>query len=351
LEYDSTFGRVGRDVRHDDSLIGCQRTYDRHRDRIVSAASCTTNRVAPMVKVLNDAFGIERGVMTTIHGYTNDQSLLDGPHKDLRRARSAALNIIPTSTGAARAGGLVLPEPAGALDGIAVRVPVEDGSLTDRAVVLRREATADEINAVFEAAAEGSADRPRSAPARPLRPPLAPTDDRSAGQGRSVTGGCGRVRAEAGEEPRRGSGSVPAGRLRDPRALSAAGDGRARPAGHRGRTAQAKSDDYRTNWIRGATSALDRRTVGSVMKGFVSHGPGQSAWEEVPDPAVKEPTDVIVRIGVATICGTDPHILKGDVPEVRPGTVWATKPSGGPRWTVARGRRRPDGLTRGRDRS
>ncbi|MEW1775443.1 type I glyceraldehyde-3-phosphate dehydrogenase [Streptomyces sp. NPDC086777] len=223
LEYDSTFGHIGRDVLHDDSSItvdgrriavSAERdpaalywsdygagiivestgrfrdrdsaalhlkagahtvllsapgkdvdativmgvndaSYDRHQHRIVSAASCTTNCVAPMVKVLDDAFGIERGVMTTIHGYTNDQSLLDGPHKDLRRARSAALSIIPTSTGAARAVGLVVPELAGALDGIAVRVPVEDGSLTDLAVVLGREASVDEINAVFEAAAEG----------------------------------------------------------------------------------------------------------------------------------------------------------------------------------------------------
>ncbi|WP_405952549.1 type I glyceraldehyde-3-phosphate dehydrogenase [Streptomyces prunicolor] len=223
LEYDSTFGRIGREVSHDDSSItvdgtriavSAERdpaalhwsdygasvviestgrfrdrdsaalhlkagahtvllsapgknadativmgvndtTYDRHRDRIVSAASCTTNCVAPMVKVLHDAFGIERGMMTTIHGYTNDQSLLDAPHKDLRRARSAALSIIPTSTGAARAVGLVLPELAGALDGIAVRVPVEDGSLTDLAVVLRREVTAEEVNAVFDEAAEG----------------------------------------------------------------------------------------------------------------------------------------------------------------------------------------------------
>ncbi|MER5467708.1 type I glyceraldehyde-3-phosphate dehydrogenase [Streptomyces sp. NPDC002935] len=223
LEYDSTFGRLGREVLHDDSSITVDGrriavtaerdpaalqwsdngadiviestgrfrdrdsaalhlksgahtvllsapgknadativmgvnddTYDRASDRIVSAASCTTNCVAPMVKVLHEAFGIERGVMTTIHGYTNDQSLLDGPHKDLRRARSAALSIIPTSTGAARAVGLVLPELAGVLDGIAVRVPVEDGSLTDLAVVLRREVTADEINAAFAEAAEG----------------------------------------------------------------------------------------------------------------------------------------------------------------------------------------------------
>ncbi|WP_406835184.1 type I glyceraldehyde-3-phosphate dehydrogenase [Streptomyces sp. AHU1] len=223
LEYDSTFGRIGRDVQHDDSSITVDgrriavtaerdpaalhwadhgagvviestgrfrdrdsaalhlksgahtvllsapgknvdativmgvndRTYDRNSDRIVSAASCTTNCVAPMVKVLDDAFGVERGVMTTIHGYTNDQSLLDGPHKDLRRARSAALSIIPTSTGAARAVGLVVPELAGALDGIAVRVPVEDGSLTDLAVVLARETSVDEINAAFKAAADG----------------------------------------------------------------------------------------------------------------------------------------------------------------------------------------------------
>ncbi|MFF7474661.1 type I glyceraldehyde-3-phosphate dehydrogenase [Streptomyces sp. NPDC008092] len=223
LEYDSTFGHIGRDVLHDDNSITVDgrriavsserdpaalhwsdygagivvestgrfrdrdsaalhlkagahtvllsapgkdvdativmgvndASYDGHQHRIVSAASCTTNCVAPMVKVLDDAFGIERGVMTTIHGYTNDQSLLDGPHKDLRRARSAALSIIPTSTGAARAVGLVVPELAGALDGIAVRVPVEDGSLTDLAVVLGRDASVDEINAVFEAAADG----------------------------------------------------------------------------------------------------------------------------------------------------------------------------------------------------
>ncbi|WP_433917944.1 type I glyceraldehyde-3-phosphate dehydrogenase [Streptomyces canus] len=223
LEYDSTFGHIGREVVHDDSSItvdgrriavSAERdpeslhwsdygadivvestgrfrdrdsaalhlksgahtvllsapgknadativmgvnddTYDRHSDRIISAASCTTNCVAPMVKVLHEAFGIDRGMMTTIHGYTNDQSLIDSPHKDLRRARSAALSIIPTSTGAARAVGLVVPELAGKLDGIAVRVPVEDGSLTDLAVVLRREATVDEINAAFTAAAEG----------------------------------------------------------------------------------------------------------------------------------------------------------------------------------------------------
>ncbi|EDY59620.1 MULTISPECIES: type I glyceraldehyde-3-phosphate dehydrogenase [Streptomyces] len=223
LEYDSTFGHIGREVLHDDSSItvdgrriavSAERdpaalhwsdygadivvestgrfrdrdaaalhlkagahtvllsapgknadativmgvndtTYDRSQDRVISAASCTTNCVAPMVKVLHETFGIDRGMMTTIHGYTNDQALIDSPHKDLRRARSAALSIIPTSTGAARAVGLVLPELAGALDGIAVRVPVEDGSLTDLAVVLRREATVDEINEAFTAAAEG----------------------------------------------------------------------------------------------------------------------------------------------------------------------------------------------------
>ncbi|MEX3101992.1 MULTISPECIES: type I glyceraldehyde-3-phosphate dehydrogenase [unclassified Streptomyces] len=129
--------------------------YDRGHDRIVSAASCTTNCVAPMVKVLDDAFGVERGMLTTVHGYTNDQSLIDGPHKDLRRARSAALSIIPTGTGAARAVGLVLPELSGTLDGIAVRVPVEDGSLTDLTAVLHRPVTRDEINDAFETAARG----------------------------------------------------------------------------------------------------------------------------------------------------------------------------------------------------
>ncbi|WP_075731178.1 type I glyceraldehyde-3-phosphate dehydrogenase [Streptomyces acidiscabies] len=223
LEYDSTFGRLGREVGHDDRSItvdgrriavtaerdpaalrwgelgvelvvestgrfrdrdsaalhlkagargvllsapgkGVDATivmgvndgaYDREHDRIVSAASCTTNCVAPMVKVLDDAFGVERGMLTTVHGYTNDQSLLDGPHKDLRRARSAALSIIPTGTGAARAVGLVLPELAGMLDGIAVRVPVEDGSLSDLTAVLQRPVTRDEVNDAFETAAQG----------------------------------------------------------------------------------------------------------------------------------------------------------------------------------------------------
>ncbi|WP_151478292.1 type I glyceraldehyde-3-phosphate dehydrogenase [Streptomyces albicerus] len=129
--------------------------YDPERDHVVSNASCTTNCVAPMVKVLDEHFGLVKGLMTTIHGYTNDQVVLDGPHKDPRRGRTAAVNIIPTSTGAARAVGLVLPELAGTLDGIAVRVPVEDGSLTDLSVVLDRPVTADEVNAAFREAADG----------------------------------------------------------------------------------------------------------------------------------------------------------------------------------------------------
>ncbi len=129
--------------------------YDPQRHDVISNASCTTNCVAPMVKVLNDAFGIERGFMTTVHAYTGDQMLLDGPHKDLRRARSAATSIVPTTTGAARATGLVIPAVAGKLDGVALRVPVEDGSLTDLAVVLGREVTADEVNQAFAAAAAG----------------------------------------------------------------------------------------------------------------------------------------------------------------------------------------------------
>jgi len=128
-------------------------SYDPARHHVVSNASCTTNCVAPMVKVLNDRFGIERGLMTTVHAYTNDQKVLDSAHKDPRRARAAAVNIIPTTTGAARAVGEVLPEMAGRLDGVALRVPVIDGSLVDMAVLLDGEVTAVEVNAAFEAAA------------------------------------------------------------------------------------------------------------------------------------------------------------------------------------------------------
>jgi glyceraldehyde 3-phosphate dehydrogenase len=129
--------------------------YDPARHHIVSNASCTTNCLAPLVKVLLDRFGVERGLMTTIHAYTNDQRILDLPHKDLRRARAAALSIIPTSTGAARAIGLVLPELKGKLDGYAMRVPVPDGSVVDLALTLEQEATVDEINAAVREAAEG----------------------------------------------------------------------------------------------------------------------------------------------------------------------------------------------------
>ncbi|UWZ34162.1 type I glyceraldehyde-3-phosphate dehydrogenase [Dactylosporangium roseum] len=129
--------------------------YDAVRHDVVSAASCTTNCAAPMVQVLHQAFGLEQGFLTTVHAYTNDQNVLDGPHKDLRRARTAATNIIPTSTGAAKAIGLVLPELAGRLDGVALRVPVEDGSLTDLTCRLAQPVTADQVNAAFAAAAEG----------------------------------------------------------------------------------------------------------------------------------------------------------------------------------------------------
>ena len=127
-------------------------TYDPSRHHVISNASCTTNCVAPMVKVLLDSFGIEQGYMTTVHAYTGDQNLLDGPHKDARRARSAAVNIIPTTTGAARAVGEVIPAMQGRLDGVALRVPVVDGSLVDLAVLLERDVTAAEVNAAFEAA-------------------------------------------------------------------------------------------------------------------------------------------------------------------------------------------------------
>ena len=129
--------------------------YDPQRHDVISNASCTTNCVAPMAKVLNDSFGLERGLMTTIHAYTGDQMLLDGPHKDLRRARSAAISMVPTTTGAAKATGLVIPGLAGRLDGVAVRVPVPDGSLTDLTVVLARGVTAAGINSAFEQAAAG----------------------------------------------------------------------------------------------------------------------------------------------------------------------------------------------------
>jgi glyceraldehyde 3-phosphate dehydrogenase len=129
--------------------------YDPQQHDVISCASCTTNCVAPMAKVLDDAFGLTRGLMTTVHAYTGDQMLLDGPHKDLRRARSAAISIVPTSTGAARTTGLVIPELAGRLDGVAVRVPVEDGSLTDLTALLSQEVTVEQVNAAFQAAADG----------------------------------------------------------------------------------------------------------------------------------------------------------------------------------------------------
>ena len=127
--------------------------YDADQHHIVSNASCTTNCVAPMAKVLDDAFGIDRGFMTTIHAYTQDQNLQDGPHKDPRRARAAAINLVPTSTGAARAIGLVLPHLKGRLDGMSMRAPVPTGSVTDLVVELKRDASVDEINGAFQAAA------------------------------------------------------------------------------------------------------------------------------------------------------------------------------------------------------
>jgi glyceraldehyde 3-phosphate dehydrogenase len=130
--------------------------YDPSKHKIISNASCTTNCLAPMAKVLHEKFGIVRGFMTTVHAYTNDQVILDFPHKDLRRARAAATNIIPTSTGAAKAIGLVLPELKGKLDGYALRVPVPTGSITDLTVELARETTAAEINAVMKEASEGA---------------------------------------------------------------------------------------------------------------------------------------------------------------------------------------------------
>jgi glyceraldehyde 3-phosphate dehydrogenase len=128
--------------------------YDSASHHIISNASCTTNCLGPLAKVINDSFGIERGLMTTIHAYTADQNLQDGPHKDLRRARAAAINMVPTSTGAAKAIGLVLPELKGKLDGYAIRVPVPTGSATDLTVTVSRETTVAEVNAALKAASE-----------------------------------------------------------------------------------------------------------------------------------------------------------------------------------------------------
>ena len=130
--------------------------YDPANHNIISNASCTTNCLAPVAKVLQDNFGIVRGLMTTVHAYTNDQVILDFPHKDLRRARAAATNIIPTSTGAAKAISLVLPELKGKLDGYALRVPVPTGSVTDLTVELAKEASAEQINAALKSAANGA---------------------------------------------------------------------------------------------------------------------------------------------------------------------------------------------------
>ncbi|MDY7087670.1 MAG: type I glyceraldehyde-3-phosphate dehydrogenase [Actinomycetota bacterium] len=130
--------------------------YDAAQHNIISNASCTTNCLAPMAKVLNDAIGIEKGLMTTIHAYTQDQNLQDGPHKDLRRARAAALNIVPTSTGAAKAVSLVLPELKGKLDGFALRVPIPTGSATDLTFTAARDTSVEEVNAAIKAAAEGA---------------------------------------------------------------------------------------------------------------------------------------------------------------------------------------------------
>jgi glyceraldehyde 3-phosphate dehydrogenase len=128
--------------------------YDNATHHIISNASCTTNCLGPLAKVVNDEFGIERGLMTTVHAYTADQNLQDGPHNDLRRARAAAINMVPTSTGAAKAIGLVLPELKGKLDGYAIRVPVPTGSATDLTVTVSRETTVEEVNAAVKAAAE-----------------------------------------------------------------------------------------------------------------------------------------------------------------------------------------------------
>ena len=147
-------GKPGADLT---VVYGVNHTlYNPEKDEVISTASCTTNCLAPVVKVLNDTFGIVNGIMTTIHAYTNDQKILDLPHSDLRRARAAAVNIIPTTTGAAAAVGLVIPEMKGKLDGMAVRVPVKDGSLVDLVCELRSDATVEAVNSAMLEASRGS---------------------------------------------------------------------------------------------------------------------------------------------------------------------------------------------------
>jgi glyceraldehyde 3-phosphate dehydrogenase len=143
-----------------------EKTYDAAKHHVISNASCTTNCLAPVVKVLHEGYGVEKGFMTTIHSYTNDQKILDAPHKDLRRARAAAVSQIPTTTGAAKAVGLVMPELKGKIDGFAIRVPTPDVSIVDFVAVLKKTATADDLNAAFRAAAAG-----------PLRGILGVTDE------------------------------------------------------------------------------------------------------------------------------------------------------------------------------
>jgi glyceraldehyde 3-phosphate dehydrogenase len=147
----------GKDEVDGTFVIGVnEETYDPKMMHVVSNASCTTNCLAPMAKVLHDSFGITCGLMTTIHSYTNDQKLLDLPHKDLRRARAAAINMIPTSTGAAKAIGLVIPDLKGKMNGVSIRVPTPTGSITDLTVVLKKKTTVEEVNAAFEKASKGA---------------------------------------------------------------------------------------------------------------------------------------------------------------------------------------------------
>ena len=145
-----------------------EKTYDPEAHHVISNASCTTNCLAPVVKVLHDAFGFERGLMTTIHAYTNDQSILDAPHKDLRRARAAAMSMIPTTTGAARATSLVLPEMKGRIDGMAIRVPTPDVSIVDLTCELGTDVTVEAVNDAFHAAAAGDLDGILGVETRPL---------------------------------------------------------------------------------------------------------------------------------------------------------------------------------------
>ena len=308
--------------------VNFDEVYDPEAHRIISNASCTTNCLAPVAKLMHETFGIRHGLMTTVHAYTGDQQLLDGPHKDYRRARAAACNLVPTTTGAADALGLVVPELAGKLKGYAVRVPVPTGSLVDLTVEVEWPTTVEEVNAVFcQRADVGELEGILAYSEEPLvssdivRSPYSAIFD--AGLTAVVDGTQVKVVAWYDNEWGYSNRLIELAQ----RVLVPA--------------RWAWSDAFRgLRQTTGARSGggpiprpLQRQTLKpsnqrrDPMKALVYHGPGEKAWETAPDPKIEAPTDAIVQITSSTICGTDLHILKGDVPEVLRARSSATRPS------------------------